>query len=385
MSNTITFIIENTNSEYTVSFNDRSISVLDAVYLFNTQNNFHGVDAMPEDVTYIGDDAVYELSDELIERMRLQDGDTVTICNEEIESVICAEAEAEAAPQQSAAAARNDDVAYVTVMYGAGIANLRIAIVPGVTTIEEIATSSLTLARLAKSRDAVLRCKFTVDGVERGAEYKLPAEATLRIEDRVAGDKGSARCVTLDFGDGTTVTVGLDVTDEDTLQTVVESALWANFPIMKLQDGSVITPDNFCEYIEAIEDIQGGDIVRRLFRTLPIDNGICITMFDNVIRVPADNTVEFESATAVAPAATYTCTICLGSGINPFVRSFRQGSTLAEVLLDPTVLARLNQRESDVRNSKVTVNGTEYTNFNILLDDNATVRVEARVAGDKGI
>ena len=108
-------------------------------------------------------------------------------------------------------------------------------------------------------------------------------------------------------------------------------------------------------------------------------------MCDNVTRVPATDTVEFESTTAVAPAATYTCTICLGSGINPFVRSFRQGSTLAEVLFDPTVLARLNQREADVRNSKVTVNGTEYTNFNILLDDNAMVRVEARVAGDKGI
>lgn len=383
MSNTITFIIENVNAEYTVNFNDRSISVLDAVYMFNSQNNFHGIDAMLEDVTYIGDDAVYELSEELVERMRLQDGDTVTICNEEIESVICAAAEA--APQQSAVATHNDDIAYVTVMYGAGIANLRIAIVPGVTTIEEIATSSLTLARLAKTRDAVLRCKFTVDGVERGAEYKLPAEATLRIEDRVAGDKGAMRCVTLDFDDGTVVTVSLDVTDEDTLQTVVESAMWENFPNMELQDGSTITPDNFCGHIEAIEDIHGEDIIRRLFRTLPIDNGICITMCDNVTRVPVANTVEFESSTAVAPAATYTCTICLGSGINPFVRSFRQGSTLAEVLLDPTVLARLNQRESDVRNSKVTVNGTEYTNFNILLDDNATVRVEARVAGDKGI
>lgn len=384
MSNSFTIILA-TAHEYSFTFEGSSISVADALEKFNTNKPVPVRDLDITDIEEICDDCVYELSDTLIARMRLSDGESILICAEDIEADL---AEAEEAAEMNAVRTQstvNDSVAYVTVMYGAGIANLRIAIVPGVTTIEEIATSSLTLARLAKSRDAVLRCKFTVDGVERGAEYKLPAEATLRIEDRVAGDKGSARCVTLDFGDGTTVTVSLDVTDEDTLQTVVESALWANFPIMKLQDGSVITPDNFCEYIEAIEDIQGGDIVRRLFRTLPIDNGICITMFDNVIRVPADNTVEFESATAVAPAATYTCTICLGSGINPFVRSFRQGSTLAEVLLDPTVLARLNQREADVRNSKVTVNGTEYNNFNILLDDNATVRVEARVAGDKGI
>ena len=383
MSNTITFIVDNFNAEYTVSFTDRNISTQDAIYLLNSQNNFNGAEVLIEDIICIGDDDVCELSDELVARMRLENGDTVTIYNDAVDTALT-ESEA-AASRQATGAMSSDDVAYVTVMYGAGIANLRIAIVPGVTTIEEIATSSLTLARLAKTRDAVLRCKFTVDGVERGTEYKLPAEAVLRIEDRVAGDKGAMRCITLDFDDGTVVTVSLDVTDEDTLQTVIESARWENFPAMELQDGSTITPDNFCAHIEAIEDIHGEEIIRRLFRTLPVDDGICVTMLDNVTRVPVADTVEFESSTAVAPAATYTCTICLGSGINPFVRSFRQGSTLAEVLLDPTVLARLNQREADVRNSKVTVNGTEYTNFNILLDDNATVRVEARVAGDKGI
>ena len=239
MSNTITFIVDNFNAEYTVSFSDRNISMQDAIYLLNSQNNFNGAEVLLEDIVYIGDDDVCELSEELIARMRLENGDTVTIYNDAIDDALT---EADAATQrQSAGAMSNDDIAYVTVMYGAGIANLRIAIVPGVTTIEEIATSSLTLARLAKTREAVLRCRFTVDGIERGTEYKLPAEAVLRIEDRVAGDKGSARCITLDFDDGTVVTVSLDVTDEDTLQTVIESALWANFPIMELQDQTLCT------------------------------------------------------------------------------------------------------------------------------------------------
>lgn len=377
MSNNFTIIFA-TAHEYSFTFEGSSISVADALEKFNMNKPVPVRDLEITDIEEICDDCVCELSDTLIARMRLSDGESILICAEDIEDEL-----EEAAAEMNAIRTQptvNDSVAYVTVMYGAGIANLRIAIVPGVTTIEEIATSSLTLARLGKSRDAVLRCKFTVDGAERQASYKLQADSTLRIEDRVAGDKGSARCIVLEFEDGSSVTVACVA---DTLEAAV-SAEWASFPAMSAA-GAEVSPGNFIDMVEAIEGISATGMCNRLYRTLPLDEGITVTMEPGVELTANNTTIDFESETAVAPAATYTCTICLGSGINPFVRSFRQGSTLAEVLFDPTVLARLNQREADVRNSRVTINGTEYTNFNVLLDNNTTVRVEARVAGDKGI
>lgn len=376
MSNAITVFattISGNDADLTVNFNTQFITVEQFITELDAQ---HNIDISVFDIEDISGDDMGGISEAMMNRLRLQDGDTVTL-SDAVELP-------ESAASQAQAPAQVSEVAYATVTYGAGITNLNIAIVDGVTTVEEIATSSLTLARMGKTRAEILRCKFTIDGREVTTDAKLHANETLRIENRVAGDKGAVRILTIAFDDGDDIRIRIENEQLETLADVfADEDMQTKLSGLYHADSDDEYPFALaCDDIVEIEGITNASMIRRLYASLPIEDGFRI-VFDSHVKYKAP-VVEFSSDVAQPVAETWSCTICLGSGINPFVRTFNAGSTIAEVLLDGAVLARLNQTEANVRNSRVTMNGTEINNLNTLLDNNACVRVEARVAGDKG-
>lgn len=376
MSNAITVFattINGNDADLTVNFNTQFITVEQFITELDAQ---HNIDISVFDIEEISGDDMTGISEAMMNRLRLQDGDTVML-SDAVELP-------ETAASQAQSPAQVSEVAYATVTYGAGITNLNIAIVDGVTTVEEIATSSLTLARMGKTRTEILRCKFTIDGREVTTDAKLHANETLRIENRVAGDKGAVRILTIAFDDGDDIRLLIVNEQLETLADVFADAdMQTKLSGLYHADSDADYPFELaCDDIVEIEGITNASMIRRLYASLPIEDGFRI-VFDSNVKYEAP-VVEFASDVAQPVAETWSCTICLGSGINPFVRTFNAGSTIAEVLLDSAVLARLNQTEANVRNSRVTMNGTEINNLNTLLDNNACVRVEARVAGDKG-
>lgn len=59
------------------------------------------------------------------------------------------------------------------------------------------------------------------------------------------------------------------------------------------------------------------------------------------------------------------------------------GASVQDVILDPTVLFKLHQSREDVERCNISINGTRCC-MTSELRDNDQIRIEARVAGDKG-
>lgn len=229
-----------------------------------------------------------------------------------------------------------------------------------------------------KSVADLRRCKVTVNGADATLPTTLSGGESIRVLERVAGDKGSSDCpaITVKDADGNVIGVYVADPDVETLEMMLDEAFegcdfvaWLNRHGMAVETGGL--------GVEHIKAICGSNIaIERLYTSMRLFDGMELQL---------DVKAAADTVTTVTTSMTqFTCTVSQGAGINPITVPFTAGATVRDVILDPTVLLRLHQSASDVERCNVSVNGCRCSTT-CELNDRDNVRIEPRVAGDKGV
>ena len=268
---------------------------------------------------------------------------------------------------------------YVSVSYGAGIgAAQNIVIIPGITTVEDVILSATVQGMTGKSVADLRRCKVTVNGADATLPTTLAGGESIRVLERVAGDKGSGdtTAITVKDADGNVIGVYNAESTVETLEDMLDECIegpafvaWLN------RHGMDIEADGL--WVDEIKSICGSNVaIERLYTSMRLFDGMELQLD---IKAPE------ETATTVTTSMTqFTCTVSQGAGINPITVPFTAGATVRDVIFDPTVLLRLHQSASDVERCHVSVNGCRCSTT-CELNDRDNVRIEPPVAGDKGV
>lgn len=329
-------------------------------------NEQYNTELSSDDVSALDDTYIESLTASCKAAMLIDDISCITL-SVTMPAQIKAAQEAQA---QSTAAASAAVPHYVSVEYGAGIgAAQNIVIIPGVTTVQDVLFSQTVQTMTGKTINDLRTCRVTIAGATASLATTLSAGERMRIQERVAGDKG-ADGVVINDADGNLIGVfelpADSVTCADLLQEL-DFQLWLDASGYGYPDGvdasDVLSiegmTDNLPLLIDRMNLFNGARIVLNIEKQVP------------------------QASTTTTTVTTYTCTISQGAGINPVTVPFAVGATVQDVIFDPTVLARLHQSREDVSRCDVTINGTRCV-MTSELEDNDQVRIVPRVAGDKG-
>lgn len=253
----------------------------------------------------------------------------------------------------------------VSITCGGGLGSKEVAIVDGVTTVNDLLTPSLATF-YATTTDNLRNRKVYINDEEATVTSVVRNGDIVVLENRKAGDKGAMKYTLID-NDGVEYDILSDneVTYKEVLEAGQDEGLYDEFPVITVIDGAEI-PDVIYSTVLSGEATDGSII--------EVDCAFNI-----------QNSVD-EEDTAQAPARGTIGQVKVfiqGSSQNKLMNIVSGVTTMSEVVFSDKILNLGALTREQAESLVYSINGVQSP-VNAVLNAGDEISMEARRAGDKG-